>query len=158
MLRKETALPSWIAMHNCWNRYCVSFCSLMTALIRLPSSWMNSMDCWSHAPPVSMAMETKMFVSLLLLLLLLFIYFIHFFWRPPAQSLQARNWIYKTWMTATAFVVDVVIECVKKLQSIAPLDCPGVAPLDCHGDPLEELHRLILVICSRSCPTSNLFH
>ena len=54
-------------------------------------------------------------------------------------------------MTATAFLVDVVIECVKKMTK-------SIAPLDCHGDPLEEVHRLILVIASRSCPSSNLFH
>ena len=40
------------------------------------------------------------------------------------------------------FLVDVVIECVKKWQSIARLDC--------HGNPLEEVHRLILVLYSRS--------
>ena len=76
-------------------------------------------------------------------------------------------------MTATVFLVDVVIVCVKQWQSIAPLDCHGVAPLDCHGvaplywhgvaplechgDPLEEVHRLLLVICNRSCPSSNLY-
>ena len=66
-------------------------------------------------------------------------------------------------MTVTAFLVDDVIECVKKGQSIAlwiavelplwiamelplwiamelsPLDCHGVAPLDCHGvAPLDR--------------------
>ena len=48
-------------MKNCWNRYYVSFGSLVTTLIRFPSSWMNSMTCWSHAVPDSMAMETKIY-------------------------------------------------------------------------------------------------
>ena len=39
-------------------------------------------------------------------------------------------------MTATVFLVEVVIECVKKYQSIAPLEYHGVARLDCHELPV----------------------
>ena len=59
-------------MENCWKKYCVSFGSLVTTLIRFPSSWMNSMTCWSDAPPLSMAMGMKMFLSVMLIYLEVF--------------------------------------------------------------------------------------
>ena len=59
-------------MDNCWNKYCVSFGSLALTLIRFQSSLMNLMACWSHTPPISMAMGTKMFVSFMLVYLEVF--------------------------------------------------------------------------------------
>ena len=47
-------------------------------------------------------------------------------------------------------LIDIVVECVEKLQSISPLDC--------NENSLEKMHRLILIICSHSYLSSNLFH
>ena len=50
-----------------WITAVVGIVSLLVLwFIRFPSSWMNSMACWFHAPPVSVAMGTKMFVSVML--------------------------------------------------------------------------------------------
>ena len=48
----------------------------------------------------------------------------------------------------TAIVFLVVIECVKKWQSIAPLHL--------YGNPLEELNRLILVVSVIRLPISSI--
>ena len=107
------------------------------------------------SPTTTEPVDLLIIIIIILLLLLFFIIiiitiFVSFFSARQHKACRLEIDYIKKWMTATAFLVDVVIECVKKWQ--------GIAPLDCHVDPLEKVHHLILVICSRSCPSSNLFH
>ena len=58
--RKVTAFPLWRAIDKRCNRNTVSLESCMTAVMRLPISWISSMADWFQALPVSTATGKKM--------------------------------------------------------------------------------------------------
>jgi len=61
--RKATAFPLWRAIESCWNKNMDSLRgSSVTAVIRWPISWINSMARWFHALAVSIATGKKMWV------------------------------------------------------------------------------------------------
>ena len=53
--RKATAFPLWRAIDKRWNRHTVSLESSVTAVMRLPISWISSIADWFQAPAVSTA-------------------------------------------------------------------------------------------------------
>ena len=57
--RKATTFPLWSAIDKRWNRNTVSLVSSVTAVIRLPISWISSMADWFQVPVVSTATGKK---------------------------------------------------------------------------------------------------
>ena len=55
--RKATAFPLWRAIENRWNKNMDSLGSYVTAVVRRPISWTNSMARWFHAPAVSIVIS-----------------------------------------------------------------------------------------------------
>jgi len=55
-------------MDSRWNRNTVSRVSSVTAVVRLPISWINSMADWFQVPAVSTATGRRVLLLLLLLL------------------------------------------------------------------------------------------
>jgi len=45
---KETTFPLWRAMDRCWSRNVIFMLSSVTAEMRLPVSWVNSMAVSCH--------------------------------------------------------------------------------------------------------------
>ena len=60
--RKATAFPLWRAIESRWNKNMDSLGSSITAVIRRPISWTNSMARWVHAPAVSITIGKKIWV------------------------------------------------------------------------------------------------
>ena len=60
--RKAAAFPLWRAIESRWNKNMDSLGSSVTAVIRRPIFWTNSMARWFHAPAVSIATGKKMWV------------------------------------------------------------------------------------------------
>jgi len=58
--RKVTAFPLLRAIDKCWNRNTVSLVSSVTAVMRLPISWISSMVDWFQVSAVSTATGKKM--------------------------------------------------------------------------------------------------
>jgi len=58
--KEGDAFPLWRAMDSGWNRNTVSLVSSVTAVIRLPISWISSMADWFQVPAVSTATGKKM--------------------------------------------------------------------------------------------------
>jgi len=57
--RKVTTFPLWIAIDKHWNGNTVSVVSSMTAVMRLPISWISSMANWFQVLAVSTATERQ---------------------------------------------------------------------------------------------------
>ena len=58
--RKTTASRLWRAMNSRWNRNTVSLVFSVTAVMRLPMSWISSMVDWFQVPTVSTTTGKKM--------------------------------------------------------------------------------------------------
>jgi len=68
--RKATAFPLWRATESGWNKNIDSLGSSVTAVIRQPISWTNSMARWFHAPAVSIATGKKIIITVTIMTIL----------------------------------------------------------------------------------------